>query len=55
MPSKKKLKVFKQYSEAIIYCVNNGIRYSRVCKHQTRPNTTYNWFVQLEGGKVLKT
>lgn len=55
MQSKKKLHVFKNYSDAIIYCVNHDVKYSRVCKHESRPNTTYNWFVQLKNGKVLKT
>jgi len=26
MPSKKKVKVFDQYSDAFIYCVNNEIK-----------------------------
>lgn len=53
MSSKKKLKVFKYYSDAIIHCVNNDIKYNKVCKHESRPNTTYNWFVLTKNGKPL--
>ena len=53
MPSKKQLKVFKHYYEAIVYCVNNDLKYKEVVKHPSRPNTMYNWYVILKNKKPL--
>ena len=30
--AKRKLKIFEEYYEAVMYCVNNGLEYKRVCK-----------------------
>jgi hypothetical protein len=53
MPSKKKVKVFDQYSDAFIYCVNNEIKKYKICKYHTRPNTMRDWVV-MKNGQVLK-
>lgn len=52
--AKKRLKIFTEYCDAVIYCVNNGIPYKKVVKHETRRGTSKNWFVYLKNGKVLK-
>ncbi len=53
--AKKQLKIFEEYYEAVVYCVNNGINYKRVEKHSSRAGTSKNWFVHLSNGKALKT
>lgn len=53
--AKKKLKIFEEYCEAVMYCVNNGLEYKRVCKAESRAGTSKDWFVYLANGKVLKT
>ena len=52
--AKKKLKIFDEYYEAVMYCVNNGLEYKRVCKAESRARTSKDWFVYLANGKVLK-
>lgn len=52
--AKKKLKIFDEYYEAVMYCINNGLEYKRVCKAESRAGTSKDWFVYLANGKVLK-
>ena len=53
MNKPKKLKIFEEYSDGFIYCINRGIRYERVVKHQ-RSKGSKDWYVILKNGKVLK-
>ena len=53
--AKKRLKIFEDYCDAVIYCVNNELKYKRVEKHSSRAGTSKNWFVHLSNGKTLKT
>jgi len=38
--AKKKLKIFDEYYEAVMYCVNNGLKYKRE-KHETKSSRRY--------------
>jgi hypothetical protein len=52
--AKKKLKVFEEYYEAVLYCVLNNISYNTISKYHTRLNTSRDWFVIQHNKKVLK-
>jgi len=52
--AKKKLQIFNEYYEAILYCILNNIEYERISKHHTRLNTSRDWFVMQRNKKVLK-
>jgi hypothetical protein len=51
---KKKIKVFNEYYEAILYCILHNVEYKRISKHHTRLNTSRDWFVVQRNRKVLK-
>lgn len=51
--ARKKLKIFKEYCDPFIYCINREIKYSRVMKHDSSVGSR-DWYVVLKNGKVLK-
>jgi hypothetical protein len=48
------MKIFTNYYEAVIHCIMNDVVGYRVKKHDSRPNTMYNWYVIDKKGKHLK-
>lgn len=48
------MKVFKHYYEAVMHCGEKGIQGYRVKKHQSRINTTFNWYAIDKKGKPIK-
>ena len=55
MARKKTLRIFTEYCDAVMYCVNNDIKYRNVVKHGLRPNTSKSWYVIKSNGKALRT
>ena len=55
MARKKTLRIFTEYCDAVMYCVNNDIKYRNVIKHGSRPNTSKSWYVIKSNGKALRT
>ena len=54
MARKKTLKIFVEYCDAVMYCVNNDIKYRNIIKHSDRPHTSKLWYVIKSNGKALR-
>jgi hypothetical protein len=48
------MKIFTNYYEAVMHCVEKDIHDYRIKKHDSRPNTTFNWYIIDKKGKPIK-